>query len=277
MLSTETLSPEQALSKHGWFIQRQLLDTEAIAAIRSGLLDEVERLADQRRFNDALLEGGAREHPQQVPLHQRFRKLSQLQHAAVVWNRWLAAPVVLAAIRPFLGDDILNKFASAFLKPARIGGPTPWHQDIGLWRDQNVNAMNGWLAIDGASKDNGCLQVVSGSHRGEIIKHVVYDDSIHGEIPRELCTDLDVEYIELAPGDAVFWHSNLWHYSPPNTSEQPRMGCGAVWINPAQVAECHPGRKFYWAMRDGAAQPHPPQQYAASNNTAADTKTPETY
>ena len=41
------------------------------------------------------------------------------------------------------------------LKPAKIGGPTPWHQDIGLWRDSNSTAINAWLAIDAATVRRG--------------------------------------------------------------------------------------------------------------------------
>ena len=163
----------------------------------------------------------------------------------------MAHPAVLTVLTEFLGDTIYNKFASAFLKPAKIGRETPWHQDIGLWRDDNVHAMNAWLAIDPATRANGCLQVVPGSHHGEVIPHICYDDSIHGELPRELCTDLDIEHIELAPGDVVFWHSNLWHYSPPNYSDQARLGCGGVWINPSQRSECHKERSFHVVMEQG--------------------------
>ena len=119
--------------------------------------------------------------------------------------------------------------------------------------------MNGWLAIDAATKENGCLQVVKGSHRGEIIEHVVYEDYIHGELPRELCTDLEVEHIELEPGDALFWHSNLWHYSPPNNSDNARLGCGGVWVNPEQISDCRPGMPLHWCLRDDVVQAFPPE------------------
>ena len=251
------LSPQEALSTSGYFVQRNVISHEDCEAIRADLLREVERLAHDTSFNDHLLEPSAKENPLDAPLHERFRKLSHLQRLPEIWNRWLAHPNVLEIIGQHLGDTIYNKFASAFLKPARIGRETPWHQDIGLWRDQNVSAMNGWLAIDAATKDNGCLQVVPGSHKSDIIEHVTYEDSIHGELPRDLCQQLVVKHIELGPGDAVFWHSNLWHYSPPNHSDQARLGCGGVWINPAQVTECHKERSFHVVMKQGERLAHP--------------------
>jgi ectoine hydroxylase-related dioxygenase (phytanoyl-CoA dioxygenase family) len=59
---------------------------------------------------------------------------------------------VLDYVRHFIGDDILVKYDSVFLKPARKGGSTPWHQDIGLWRDDNENAFNCWIAVEPATK-----------------------------------------------------------------------------------------------------------------------------
>ena len=275
--STTSLSPKQALLEDGYFIQRQVLSKQEVESIRQALHQEAQRLADQTSFKDALLESTAKDDPQAVPVHERFRKLSQLFNLAEVWDCWLANPRVLAHIQAFLGDTILNKYASAFLKPAQIGGPTPWHQDIALWRDNNVNAMNAWLAIDPSTQENGCLQMVPGSHTGDIIPHVTYEDSIHGELPRELCRDLNVVHIDLQPGDVVYWHSNLWHYSPPNTSDQSRMGCGAVWINPDQFSECHSEQSFYWAMRNGQQQDFPAKVYKNQNSKNNETTEPETY
>ena len=54
---------------------------------------------------------------------------------------------------------------------------------------------------------------------------------MHVELPRELTADLEVEHIELAPGDALFWHSNLWHYSPLNMSDRNRWGMGIICLD----------------------------------------------
>jgi phytanoyl-CoA hydroxylase len=251
-------SQQARFRSHGYYIARSLLTGEEIAAIRSALLrraEEVARTGDY--FSDKLLEGASQGDPEALPLHERFRKLNGLDLVPELWNHWYAGPAVLAHVRAVLGDDILKKYASAFLKPARIGGPTPWHQDIGLWRDRNDGAFSGWLAVDAATRANGCLQFVPGTHLGPVIEHVVYEDSVHGELPRELCRDLPVEHIELAPGDAVFWQSRTWHFSPPNRSEHGRIGVGAVWINPAQISELRAVNRLRWALRQGEPVLHP--------------------
>ena len=80
------------------------------------------------------------------------------------------------------------------------------------------------------------MQFIPGSHRTRIMGHIRYPDSIHGELPREAVQKMiekhGIHHIELGTGDAVFWHSNMWHYSPPNQSEQSRIAVSGVWTNP---------------------------------------------
>ena len=66
---------------------------------------------------------------------QRFRKFNRWCHTApLVWHT-VHAGAMAPLGRYYLGDDILLKFSSVFVKPAKTGAATPWHQDNGLWRD----------------------------------------------------------------------------------------------------------------------------------------------
>lgn len=185
----------------------------------------------------------------------RFRKLGNFcVLSPLIWHTFQAGENMLSVVRHFLGDDIIVKFNSVFVKPARTGAATPWHQDNGLWRDGETEPFNAWMALDPATKENGCMQFIPGSHKTEIVPHVMYEDSIHGELPRERVTEMidqyGVEHQELAPGDVVCWHSNLWHYSPPNPSPNSRIAIAGVWTNP----EINGGRvraMHRWAMRGG--------------------------
>jgi ectoine hydroxylase-related dioxygenase (phytanoyl-CoA dioxygenase family) len=205
----------------------------------------------------------------------RFRKLSGLGlHSPLVWYTVYAGETTLPIARYFLGDDILVKYMSCFLKPARTGSATPWHQDNGLWRDGETEPCNMWIALDPATRANGCLQFIPGSHRTEIIPHVLYPDSIHGELPRELVREMiaryGVHYIELDPGDAVVWHSSLWHYSPPNTSDQSRIAIAAVWTSKAVADRSCYFRRLYWAMKDGVrCAAFPPEEYIVGEGRPA--------
>ena len=129
----------------------------------------------------------------------------------------------------------------------------------GLWRDDHVEAANTWVAIDPATKENGCMQLLPASHHEGLIDHVLYEDSLHRELPREFAANLEgVIDIELEPRDVVFWHSYMWHYSPPNVSDHSRIGMGAVWVDWKQ-SQTSP-KEYFWVMKDGIALTYPPEK-----------------
>ena len=201
----------------------------------------------------------------------RFRKLNRFCHTSpLIWHT-----VYVGAMAPlachYMGSDVLLKFSSVFIKPARTGAATPWHQDNGLWRDGETEPFNFWMALDPATRENGCLQFIPGSHSTEIVQHVLYEDSIHGELPRARVRDMvnlfGVEHIELRPGDAVCWHSSLWHYSPVNESARGRIGIAGVYTTPELVVRSHRhGEPLPWVLRDNrVCSSFPVEEFYAPN------------
>jgi len=266
-MSFPNLSDEQRrdFQEKGFFVARGLVAPETMARVKDEILDFVQNPGE--RSNVLSEELGAKQGEQREGV-ARYRKLEKMgRFSPLIWNAYYANPQVLEFVRQFIGDDILVKYDSVFLKPARKGGSTPWHQDIGLWRDDNVNAFNAWIAVEPATKENGCLQLVPGTHREGLVEHVIYPDSLHEELPRDVVArrleQQEVFHAELQPGDAVMWQSYLWHYSPPNLSEHSRIGMGAVWTD-FQYAQRSPNAKEYlWVMRDGATQAFPPEPFTA--------------
>ncbi|MBM4460592.1 MAG: phytanoyl-CoA dioxygenase family protein [Chloroflexi bacterium] len=260
-------TPEQAqqYATEGYFILRNVLPHDAAVEIR-GVIKNI-LLApepDVRADVDPMDPMG--DSPQARAA--RFRKLSNFAPKnPLIWYNVYAGERLAAIARYFLGDDLLLKFNSCFVKPARTGSATPWHQDNGLWRDGETEPFNFWMALDPATRANGCLQFIPGSQQTEIVPHVLYLDSIHGELPRERVRAMvgqhGLHHIELAPGDAVFWHSSLWHYSPPNTSDQGRIGIAGVYTTPAIVERGKPyWPNLLWTMRAGQrCSQFPPDAY----------------
>lgn len=52
----------------------------------------------------------------------------------------------------------------ALIKPA-WGNPTAFHRDNPYWSFHHPQALSIWVALDDATRDNGCLYYVPGSHR----------------------------------------------------------------------------------------------------------------
>ncbi len=127
------------------------------------------------------------------------------------------------------GDDRVCHFHSKLMqKEPKVGGAWEWHQDYGYWYKnefllpgQMISVM---IAITEASQQNGCLQVIKGSHRMGRIEHGFAGEQVGASqhyVDLALRT-INKVYVELHPGDALFFHSNLLHRSAANLSDSSR-------------------------------------------------------
>jgi ectoine hydroxylase-related dioxygenase (phytanoyl-CoA dioxygenase family) len=80
------------------------------------------------------------------------------------------------------------------------------------------------IAVDQATTENGCLQVIRGSHKLGRIDHVQRGDQTGADEERVAAAleRLDLVHVELAPGSAVIFHGNTLHRSDQNVSDNPR-------------------------------------------------------
>ncbi|MGN6247412.1 MAG: phytanoyl-CoA dioxygenase family protein [Ginsengibacter sp.] len=134
------------------------------------------------------------------------------------------------------GESAVCHFHSKLMqKEPKVGGAWEWHQDYGYWYkneflfpDQMMSVM---VAITKANKENGCLQVIKGSHKMGRIEHGFAGEQVGASqhyVDLALKT-MELIYVELQPGDALFFHSNLLHRSEANLSEKPRWSLISVY------------------------------------------------
>ncbi|GAB2574345.1 phytanoyl-CoA dioxygenase family protein [Spirosoma areae] len=127
------------------------------------------------------------------------------------------------------GEASVCHFHSKLMqKEPRVGGAWEWHQDYGYWYknefllpDQMMSVM---VAITDANPENGCLQVIKGSHKMGRVEHGFAGEQVGASqryVDLALQT-MDLVYVELKAGDVLFFHSNLLHRSEANLSDKPR-------------------------------------------------------
>jgi len=106
-------------------------------------------------------------------------------------------------------------------KPAGQGTYLPWHQDAGdVWRLDRDPVVTVWIAIDRATRANGCLQFVPGSHRLGLLSK--YGSTVSPEHAAIHCPDDAVRYLEVDAGEAVALHNWVLHRSGVNPTDAPR-------------------------------------------------------
>lgn len=143
-------------------------------------------------------------------------------YAAVVRLRRVAENMAL-----FLGDEVYHYHHKMMLKEPFVGGAWEWHQDYGYWYNFGClyPAMGScFIAVDRATRENGCLQVVPRSHHVGRIDHGKVGGQTGADMERveAILARLPVVHVEMQPGDGLFFHGNLLHRSDQNTSPNPR-------------------------------------------------------
>jgi len=125
------------------------------------------------------------------------------------------------------GEPVYVYSAKMIFKNAREGGAWEWHQDYGYWYNYGclMPSMNSCtIAIDRATRENGCLQVLRGSHKMGRINHDRINEQYVIDLERvELAQKrFELEHIDMQPGDALFFDGNILHRSDSNQSEHNR-------------------------------------------------------
>ena len=133
-------------------------------------------------------------------------------------------------------------------KEPKVGGAWEWHQDYGYWYknefllpDQMISIM---VAITDANKQNGCLQVIKGSHKMGRIEHGFTGEQVGASqhyVDLALKT-MALVYVEINAGDALFFHSNLLHRSEANLSDKPRWSLISVYNRSSNVPYNEPSQ-----------------------------------
>ncbi|MEM7134779.1 MAG: phytanoyl-CoA dioxygenase family protein [Chloroflexota bacterium] len=101
---------------------------------------------------------------------------------------------------------------------------TWWHQDQSVYSEDltEIDMLTVWLPLTDADKDMGCLQVVPGSHKGDLSLHCAHKDPHRVGIPEMMLGPIR-HYIETKIGDVHFHHRRLQHGSLRNLSDRLRF------------------------------------------------------
>ena len=144
-----------------------------------------------------------------------------------IYSAFVRCLRIVEPLEQLLGGEIYQYHHKMMLKKPFVGGSWEWHQDYGYWYSNNClfpYMASCLIAVDRANRENGCLQVIRGSHLMGRIDHNKTGDQTGADMDRvkEALKHLELVYCEMEPGSALFFHANLLHRSDANRSPNPR-------------------------------------------------------
>lgn len=234
---TGPLSPEDVARYHadGFLVQRGLLAADEVALVLEAA--ERDEVLHAHAFGRDDGEGGN-------------VRLALWNHPGDdVYGAVARGARVVDRAEQLVGGEVYHYHSKLILKDPREGGAWRWHQDYGYWYENGLlypDLVSAFVALDPATRENGCLQVARGSHRLGRLDHRLSGEQAGADPVRveEVLARLEVVHAELAPGDALFFHANLLHRSDRNRSDRRRWSlihCYNSAANDPVRAHHHPG------------------------------------
>lgn len=141
--------------------------------------------------------------------------------------RWAYRKKALAIAKQLLGPDAVLAGDNCVLKPGRIGGPTPWHQDEAHNDPDAYRAqVTIWIALYDTSPANGALAFIPRSHLQGVLPHRAHGGA-QGANAIECCGNFDPSEAQVCPipaGGLTVHHGLVIHGASANRSDAPRLG-----------------------------------------------------
>jgi ectoine hydroxylase-related dioxygenase (phytanoyl-CoA dioxygenase family) len=231
-MSTTTLTPQQIASFHkdGYVIVKNFLEPAAVEKLYGTAI------------GDNTMENNA------INVTDQTGKNSKLSlwftPGNDVFGYLTRSESIVNGVAALLDSDapVCHFHSKLMQKEPKVGGAWEWHQDYGYWYknqfmfpDQLISVM---VALTPANKQNGCLQVIKGSHKLGRINHGFAGEQVGADMVmvNNALKTMDLVYVEIAPGDALFFHSNILHRSEANLSDHPRWSIISCYASQSNLA-----------------------------------------
>ena len=231
-MSGMRLSPEQieAYNRDGYIVVKNLCSTEEIDKLYGTALEDSAMSKNALDLNDQT--------------GKKTRLSLWFTPGNDVFGYLTRSEKMIQPVAQLIDSDapVCHFHSKLMQKEPRVGGAWEWHQDYGYWYknqfmfpDQLVSVM---VALTPANKENGCLQVIKGTHKLGRLNHGFAGEQVGADMVmvNNALKTMELIYCELGAGDALFFHPNLLHRSEANLSDSPRwsiISCYNAQSNPA--------------------------------------------
>jgi ectoine hydroxylase-related dioxygenase (phytanoyl-CoA dioxygenase family) len=215
MLSREQIN---FYNENGFLVVDDAFPMDVIEEARAAVVDFVEKSRTVTEHTDVYdLEPG---HSPQEP---RVRRLKNPLAIHPIFNRMAHSDALLDIVADLIGPDIRLHGSKLNMKAAEYGSPVEWHQDFAFYPHTNDDLLAVGVYLDDCTTENGCMLMVPGSHRWEILDH--HQDGVFVgavDLEREGVDASSAVPVEVRAGGISLHHCRTLHGSATNTSAKPR-------------------------------------------------------
>jgi ectoine hydroxylase-related dioxygenase (phytanoyl-CoA dioxygenase family) len=216
------IDPADEIRERGYLVVPDFLSADELRALQSDIARLPDRLrsgplpasVDVQWEKEAARSGELPQPLQLFNVHLLSERLDALMRSAKM--RQVA--------EPFVGAQPAVFHTKYIAKAAHVGSEIPWHQDLSYWLGtvRSPYLVTCLIYLEDATRDNGCLEVVPGSHHRGLLAFQTRSDQAFRLTSKLAPAESSVHAIEAAAGTAVLFGPLMLHRSRANQSPRPR-------------------------------------------------------
>lgn len=237
---TNSLTPEQwqQYDRDGYIVLGKIMTDEVLESLRNRI-DEIMLGKAKTNYDRMLmqLDSDTGNYEEAGPMSKghkgstlNYRKIQDLEFDPL-FLKFMQMPVFKDICEHEYGKETpITSFRAMFMnKPANKGTFLPWHQDRWSFLDRDP-LVTVWAALDPATKKNGCVQIIPGSHR-----RLINPDHPSGFLTKEMAAEQvspdKIVYLEVEPGEVALLHNWTLHGSDVNRSDISRRAFSVCYMD----------------------------------------------
>jgi phytanoyl-CoA hydroxylase len=211
MPNSELSQMKEQYDRDGYIVVRSLFSPAEVEEIAK-TFEKIHR----EEFSKAAHDDGIRD--PNDPLFQ-FPRIVHPHRFNAVAKRHLLHPGVKAYLELLFGEEPVATQTMYYFKPPGARGQALHQDNLYLLVDPGT-CMGAWTAIDRVDRENGCMMVVPGSHRGNLLCQEPADLTVSfGAAVTRIPKGMKAVEVPMNPGDTLFFSGGLIHGSGPNRSK----------------------------------------------------------
>jgi phytanoyl-CoA hydroxylase len=225
---TLTESQFEQYQRDGYVVVEDCLDSETVESVTERIDSYVRKDRTEDGF-ERMLEPDADEDGLDTDPVRKFEGIDMVREDEE-FQDLVHDDAILDVVRQLQGPNLSLLRSAAMLKPPQVGSEKKFHQDAAYYPIHPMDHVTVWIALDQATTENGCMQVVPGAHRDGLLGHeaIEYDTDI--TIAEADYGPEDTVSLPMEPGDVLFQHCLLPHYTAPNETDDWRRAYIAAYM-----------------------------------------------
>ncbi|CAM3484615.1 phytanoyl-CoA dioxygenase family protein [Paenibacillus lupini] len=213
---------------NGYLLVRGVFSQNEVEQMRTAIDGILNRAAQSKFDSNATWQGDYLPPDQLKKLV--LKGFHDVHYQDASFTRAAIHPNMASVLSQLIGPNVQLHHSKMLVKPPENGAAFPLHQDAPYFPHANHSMLAASVHLDDSDMENGCLCVIPGTHKNDIMPHVGRYYLDHKEYPLSMATPCPAK-----AGDVLFFNYLTVHGSDVNRSTRNRRNVLYQYRDPMDI------------------------------------------